>query len=176
MPVSHPIVQRLTTSPLHSSPDRLTHHFLPIYIIINIQRRIDAYIADEYNQLAIQMKFEKLKREFFAPPSRENAAREIILTSHKNIVFLFLDAKLRNDNLTMQKVLYKWDKDKRGYLTYDEFKAMIKALGVKLNPSQMSHVIRGVDADGDGCIELDELLDSMKDIEHMGIVGSPWKM
>ncbi len=140
------------------------------------KRRIDAYCADEYNKMAIEMKFEKLKREFFAPPCRENQDREVILTSHKNIVFLYLDAKLRNDDLTMEKVLFKWDKEKRGYLTYDEFKQMIKALGVKLNPSQLSHVIRAVDADGDGCIELPELLDSMKDIEMMGVVGSPWKM
>ena len=144
--------------------------------ITKAKMRIDAYIKDDYNKLAIEMKFEKLKREFFAPPSRENRAREIVLTSHKNIVFLFLDAKLRNDNLTMEKVLYKWDEHKRGYLTYDEFKALVKALGVKLNPSQLSQVIRGVDADGDGCIELKELLDSMKDIELMGVVGSPWKM
>jgi hypothetical protein len=140
------------------------------------KKRISAYIDDKYNERAIEMKFEKLKREFFAPPSRDNAAREVILTNHKNIVFLYLDAKLRNDDITMAKVLYKWDKEKRGYLTYDEFKSMVKALGVKLNPSQLSHVIRAVDADGDGCIELPELLDSMKDIELMGVVGSPWKM
>ena len=140
------------------------------------KRRIDAYIADPENEMALEMKHRKLKREFFAPPSRENAIREKILTNHKNIVFLYLDAKVRNDNLSMEKVLYSWDKDKRGYLTYDEFKAMVKALGVKLNPSQMSGVIRGVDKDGDGCIDLKELVESMKDIEHMGVVGSPWKM
>ena len=140
------------------------------------RKRIDAYCADEYNEMAIEMKFEKIKREFYAPPSRDNRFREEILTNHKNIVFLFLDAKLRKDGLTMTKVLYKFDKEKKGYLLYDEFKAMVKVLGVKLNPSQLSHVIRGVDADGDGCIDLQELLDSMKDIEHMGVVGSAWKM
>jgi len=138
--------------------------------------RIDAYVQNPENEMAIEMKFRKLKREFYAPPSRENRDRETVLTNHKNIVFLYLDAKLRNDNLTMEKVLYKWDKDKRGYLTYEEFKEMIKALGVKLNPSQLSHVIRAVDADGDGCIELKELLDSMADIDKMGVKGSPWKM
>ncbi len=144
--------------------------------IAKAKLRIDAYISNPENELAIEMKFNKLKREFFAPPSRENREREKALTSHKNIVFLFLEAKLRFDNLTMEKVLFKWDEKKRGYLTYEEFKEMVKALGVKLNPSQMSAVIRGVDADGDGCIELKELLESMKDIELMGVEGSPWKM
>ena len=91
-------------------------------------------------------------------------------------MFLYLDAKVRKENLNMEGVIYKFDVDKKGYLSYDEFKNLVKALGVKLNPSQMAQVIKSVDADGDGCLELDELLTSMKDIERMGVVGSPWKM
>jgi len=33
-----------------------------------------------------------------------------------------------------------------------------------------------VDEDGDGFIELDELKESMKDTQKMGVPGSPWKM
>lgn len=140
------------------------------------KRRITAYVDDPGNKLAIDMRFERLKREFLEPPNSDNRERERILTSHKNIVFLYLDAKLRNDGLDMTKVIFKFDKAKRGYLTYDEFKAMIKALGVKLNPAQIQAVIKGVDADGDGAIDLKELEESMKDIKLMGQEGSPWKM
>jgi len=145
-------------------------------IIDRAKRKITAYCEDPSNVLAIEMRYERLKREFFAPPSPETAEREKILTSHKNIVFLYLDAKLRSDGLDMAKVIFKFDKQKRGFLTYDEFKAMIKALGVKLNPAQINSVIKSVDADGDGCIDLKELEESMKDIDKMGVVGSPWKM
>jgi hypothetical protein len=138
--------------------------------------RVKAYVTDPQNERAIEMRFEKLKREFFMPPAKENMDRENILNNAKNLVFLFLDAKLRKDNLKMEAVLFKFDKDKKGYLTYDEFKELVKALGVKLNPSQMAQVIKAVDADGDGCLELDELLESMQDIDKMGIPGSPWKM
>ena len=61
-------------------------------------------------------------------------------------------------------MVLRFDKDKKGYLTYDQFKAMVKALGVKLNPSQINAVIKGVDADGDGAIDLKELQASMDDI------------
>ena len=33
-----------------------------------------------------------------------------------------------------------------------------------------------MDTDGDGFIELDELKESMKDTQKMGVPGSPWKM
>ena len=145
-------------------------------LIASARRRVESYVSDPSNEMAIEMRLEKLKREFLAPPTPETAERERILTSHKNIVFLYLDAKLRKDGLDMAKVVFKFDKEKRGFLTYDEFKNMIKALGVKLNPSQINAVIKGVDADGDGAVDLKELEDSMKDIEKMGVVGSPWKM
>lgn len=144
--------------------------------LLKAKNRIAAYVEEPGNKLAIEMRFERLKREFFEPPGPENKEREKILTSHKNIVFLYLDAKLRHDGLDMTKVIFKFDKEKRGFLTYDEFKNMIKALGVKLNPAQINAVIRGVDADGDGAIDLKELEESMQDIKKMGVEGSPWKL
>ncbi len=138
--------------------------------------RIGKYIEDPDNERAIEMKYERIKREFFMPPAKENMDRERIFANPKNVVFLYLDAKVRKDNLKMDGVIYKFDEQKKGYLTYDEFKTLVKALGVKLNPSQMAQVIKSVDADGDGCLELDELLESMKDIDRMGVPGSPWKM
>lgn len=144
--------------------------------IDNAAKRIRAYVTDPQNERAVEMRFEKLTREFFMPPAKENMDREKILANAKNLVFLYLDAKVRKDNLKMEAVVYKFDKDKKGYLTYDEFKDLVKALGVKLNPSQMAQVIKSVDADGDGCLELAELMESMQDIDKMGVPGSPWKM
>jgi hypothetical protein len=36
-------------------------------------------------------------------------------------------------------------------------------------------VIRGVDVDGDKCIDIKELELSMKETEQMGTVGSAWR-
>ena len=52
----------------------------------------------------------------------------------------------------MEDAIKKFDKDKKGFLTYPEFERLIHSLGVKLNPSQISEVIRSVDSDGDGFI------------------------
>lgn len=146
------------------------------YMLDAAKRRVTAYLANPENDLAVLLRFEKLKREFFAPPSSDTREHEAIITSHKNIVFLFLDAKLRKEGLEMEKVVLRFDREKKGFLTYDAFKAMIKALGVKLNPSQVNGVIRGVDVDGDGAIDMSELVASMVDIKKMGVVGSPWKI
>ena len=40
------------------------------------------------------MKFEQLKREFFQPPTPENREREQILSSYKNILFLYIQGKM----------------------------------------------------------------------------------
>ena len=55
------------------------HHYHIITIIIII---------------AIDMKFEQLKREFFQPPTPENREREQILSSYKNILFLYIQGKM----------------------------------------------------------------------------------
>ena len=45
---------------------------------------------------------------------------------------------MRNDGLQLMKVVKKFDVDKKGYLSYDDFKKVIKLLGVKLSPSQVN--------------------------------------
>ena len=48
------------------------------------------------------MKFEQLKREFFQPPAPENRERELILSSYKNILFLYIQGMMW---MTMMMIL-----------------------------------------------------------------------
>lgn len=138
--------------------------------------RVEGYLADKESQLAIQMKFEKLKREFYAAPTPEWEAREKILTSPKNIVFLYLERKMVNDGVTLENIVAKFGGVEKGYLTYDEFRSMVNLLRIGLTPYQITACIKAVDADGDGCLEIQELKDSMCDTDKMGVVGSDWKL
>lgn len=144
-------------------------------ILEKARARITAYIENKDNKLAIEMKFEQLKRDFFQPPTPDNVEREQILSSVKNIVFLHLQAKLRADLIKLSDIMPKFDKGKKGYLTYSEFKEMIRSIGANINPAKISAIIRGVDVDGDKCIDLNELELSMKETEQMGVVGSAWR-
>jgi hypothetical protein len=121
--------------------------------------RVDAYIKSPDSILAIKLKFDKLKREFYAPPTPEWMERERILKSPKNIVFLYLEKKMEKDGITLENVVAKFgDKDK-GYLTYDQFRLMVNSLKIGLTPHQITACIQSVDDDGDGFLDLKELQD-----------------
>lgn len=154
------------------------HKALKEEVVTRARSVMREYIGNKSNTFVIQMKFDRLKKDFFAAPTPELQERERILTSPKNFVFLYLDAKLRMENLELQKVIPKFDKDGKGFLSYDDFKRMMSSMGVKLNPTQIAEVIRGVDTDGDGFIDMNELTASLRDIDGdtMGIQGSPWKL
>lgn len=82
----------------------------------NLQKARDrtaGYLADKDNEMAIQIKFERLREQFFEPPSRDNVQREKRITSIKNIVFLYLEAKLEENDLTIKEVMAKFDTDKK---------------------------------------------------------------
>ena len=66
------------------------------------------------------------------PPCPENAAREKLMTDPKNIAFLYLQAKMEMEDLRLKDVIPKFDKDKKGWLTHDQFREMMKALKVIL--------------------------------------------
>lgn len=124
----------------------------------NAKARTTAYLENKESALAIDMKFEKLKREFFVAPTDEWQEREKILTSPKNIVFLYLEKKMELDGLTLESVVMKFGGEK-GYLTYDEFRAMVSGLKIGLTPHQVNSCIRNVDDDGDGFLDMQELRD-----------------
>lgn len=138
--------------------------------------RVREYLAVPENKVAIIMKFEKLKKEFYAPPARENMEREKRLSNPKNIVFLYLEAMLTKHNMDLKRVIPKFSKETPGVLTYDEFAGMVRTLGINMNPVQINDCIKGVDTDGDGFIEFKELQASFKDVMYMGVPGSKWKM
>lgn len=145
-------------------------------LILRAKERITIYIENPENKLAIDMKFNQLKREFFANPSPETKERERILTSYKNILFLYIDAKLMQEKLELKELIPQFDIEHKGYLTYKEFAALIRSTGVVLNESQISSVIRGIDADRDGYIAFEEVEHAGKEIQFMGVPGSPWKL
>ena len=96
----------------------------------------------------MEMRFQKLKREFFMPPCPENERREKIISNTANIVFLYLDAKLEQEGVSLMEAVAKFDKDGSGHLDYDEFRKLVKSLKVQVSPVQIEDVIRGVDVDG----------------------------
>ncbi|MGL1475033.1 hypothetical protein ACSTIT_23580, partial [Vibrio parahaemolyticus] len=67
--------------------------------------RITAYVENPDNKLAIDLKFQQLKREFFANPSPETRERERVLSSYKNILFLYIEAKLLLENKEIMDLL-----------------------------------------------------------------------
>ena len=136
----------------------------------------ESYLNNEESALGIKMKFEKLKREFFAAPTEETEEREKILSSPKNIVFLYLEKKMEKDGITLENVIAKFGGVEKNYLTYDEFRKMVGSLNIGLTPFQITACIKAIDSDGDGCLEIKELHESMKDTEKMGVVGSDWKL
>lgn len=139
--------------------------------------RVETYLKAKDSKLAIQMKFDKLKRDFYAPPvGEEYEIREKILSSPKNIVFLYLQQKMIKDEITLENIVAKFGGLEKGYLTYDEFRTMVALLKIGLTPYQVNACIRAIDADNDGCLEIHELKESMKDIDKMGVVGCDWKL
>ena len=60
--------------------------------------KIKAFIESPDNKIALEIKFEKVKQNFFLPPSAETAHREKALSSLTNIVLLFIQAKLTEVN------------------------------------------------------------------------------
>jgi len=134
-----------------------------------------AFVNSPDNKLAMQMKFEKLKREFYAPPSVDNRAREEIIANPKNIVILYLANLLKQRKLTLKRVLQKFDVGHKGHLTYEEFAKLVRSLG-KFNAVQINDAIRGVDSKNGGFINFKEVEDSLEVTKKMGVIGSPWKL
>ena len=145
-------------------------------VIEQARERAQEYLESDESEYVMAMRFAKLKREFFAPPAPENKAREEIITNSRNICMLYMEAKLKQEGKLLRQVMPLFDDGNKGYLSYNEFKKMVKSLGVQLSPIQVNEVIRGVDQDGDGFIELPELEAAMAATEKMGEPGSVWRL
>jgi len=137
--------------------------------------RAKEYFASKENKIDIKIRFDRLKKAFFAPPSVDNRDREKIITSVKNIVFLFLEAKMTSAGMKLKDLIPQFDLDGKGYLSYDEFRTVVQSLECNITENQITEVIKGVDTDNDQYIELSKLEEAMEPVKHMGVELSPWK-
>ena len=137
--------------------------------------RAAEYYVQEDHELEMELRMLKLKKAFFEPPSVDNAEREKIISNPKNIVFLFLEAKMAENEMELKEVIPKFDLNNKGYLSYDEFRNVINSLSVGISANQITQVIEGVDLDKDGFIELSELEEAMTPVDAMGVKFCPWK-
>ena len=97
------------------------------------------YFFDKANEVEIQVRFERLKKEFFSSPL-DNKEREKIITSVKNIVFLYLEAKMIEKGMKLKQIIPQFDLDGKGYLSYDEFRTIVNTLDCKISENQISDV------------------------------------
>jgi hypothetical protein len=118
--------------------------------------RATEYFLDKVNATEVQIRFERLKKEFYSSPL-DNKEREKHITSIKNIVFLYLEHKMIDRGMKLKQIIPQFDKDGKGYLSYDEFRVALNSLDSGVSENQISEVIKGVDSDGDGFINMQEL-------------------
>lgn len=97
-------------------------------------------------------------KEFRQSPL-DDREREKLITNMKNIAFLFLDQKLIQKGMRLKDVVPQFDKENKGYLSYDEFRTVLKSLDFAVTENQITEVIKGVDVDGDGNIQTSELVE-----------------
>lgn len=72
-----------------------------------VERSIAAaeeYIAAKDSEADMQIRYDKLRKEFYAPPTPETMEKEKQMTSPQNIVFLFLEAKLIEEQMDLRQV------------------------------------------------------------------------
>ena len=97
------------------------------------------FFEDKANKVEIQIRFERLKKEFYASPL-ENKERESVISSVQNIVFLHLEAKMIERGLKLKQIIPQFDLEGKGYLSYDEFRTIVNSLDCKVSETQISDV------------------------------------
>jgi hypothetical protein len=102
-------------------------------------RSASEYFEDKANKAEIQVRFERLKKEFYASPL-ENKQRESVITSVQNIVFLNLEAKMIERGMKLKQIIPQFDLEGKGYLSYDEFRTIVNSLDCKISETQISEV------------------------------------
>jgi Ca2+-binding EF-hand superfamily protein len=103
-------------------------------------RSASEYFEDKANKVEIQVRLERLKREFFASPL-ENKEREKVITSVQNIVFLHLEAKMNERGMRLKQIIPQFDLEGKGYLSYAEFRTIVNSLDCKVSETQITEVL-----------------------------------
>eukprot|EP00948_MAST-09A_sp_MAST-9A-sp1_P001863 g1863.t1 len=73
--------------------------------------------------------------------------------------------KLRDNKVHLRKVFRRFDKDKNGVITSDEFHDMLEMFNIIANDEEMIKLIRRFDSDGSGMIDYREFCDKVYDTD-----------
>jgi hypothetical protein len=101
------------------------------------RQRTSEYLESKDSEMMMELRARNLKKEFYAPPKPETAKKEEIMSNARNIALLYLEAKLKEEKITVAQAVAKFDKEGRGFLTYEEFRKMMRSIGVSLSPIQV---------------------------------------
>eukprot|EP00981_Chlorochromonas_danica_P014826 scaffold8997_cov171-Ochromonas_danica.AAC.1 len=146
-------------------------------LLLKAKERVTVYLENKENLPAFEMKFQSVKRDFFAYPTPETKERERTLASYRNILFLYIEARIKYDGLTVDKIIEDYDHLKKGYLSFAEFTKFIRSINTCLNEAQITSAIRSTDRSKDKAVSSEEIQHGLDHIQgRMGVLGSPWKI
>jgi Ca2+-binding EF-hand superfamily protein len=74
----------------------------------------------------------------------------------------FIVDKVEQNHVNIRPVFRKFDEDKSGHLSYDEFRRGLLHMGIPLNDKEFRLLCKEVDNDGSGSIGYDEFVEDMK--------------
>ena len=88
-----------------------------------------------------------------------------------------MEAVLFQKGIVMEHFIRQYDEDSSGFLSHNEFRALVGDLPIDLSPEQVRLVISTLDSDQDGYVGLKELEKAL-DVVHQfnGLSASPWRM
>lgn len=137
------------------------------------RRWLDSRISKNH----VLKEFKRLKREFYRPPTPRSIGREVKLKSLSSIVLIKMEAVLFQKGIVMEHFIRQYDEDSSGFLSHNEFRALVGDLPIDLSPEQVRLVISTLDSDQDGYVGLKELEKAL-DVVHQfnGLSASPWRM
>jgi hypothetical protein len=75
----------------------------------------------------------------------------------------FIITKIEQNSINIRPVFRKFDDDKSGHLSYDEFRRGLLHMGIPLNDKEFALLCKEVDNDGGGNIDYEEFVEDMKD-------------
>lgn len=120
--------------------------------------------------------FNRIKREFYRPPTPMSMDREDKLRSLSSIVLIKMEAVLFQKGIVMEHFIRQYDEDSSGFLSHDEFRSLIRDLPIDLSPEQIRLVVRTLDSDQDGYVGLKELEKALDVVhQHNGVSASAWR-